>query len=787
MFAGRSRWQTGNLWLATLLLTAAASCCRAEELETAVAVPTAVQEALVRSADNRGELQQALDQVPENQRTGLHFLLENMPERDLRSLSAKFLLDHLAVAYDARAKAKWGAKLSDEIFFEQVLPYANVNEDRDDVRSELHTKFWPVVQDVESISVAAARLNREVFQQLNVRYSTKRRRADQGPRESIETGMASCTGLSILLIDACRACAIPARFVGTPLWSDGSGNHSWVEIWDGDWHFTGAAEPTGDALDQAWFTGRASQATPGDQRHGIFAVSFRRTDLTFPLVWRRSANEVSAVDVTERYAQPQPAATEGLVLLNFRALQPTGSDRCRANLVIKDKAGEVVFRGQTNDETHDANDHVAARLKPGEYQVELQTAGGAVKQTVVAQQDGQLVSLRVTTPADGAAVADLEKFLAGGGTVDQVPQQEFAGAALSRDDAQRARELMAKAHLESIAHARQEEHQAKTLKLGDLEMRWDSTTFGDKPAGGHSLYISMHGGGGAPKAINDRQWENQKKLYQLEEGIYVAPRAPTDTWNLWHQDHIDKFFTRLVEDMIAIEGINPDRVYITGYSAGGDGTFQLAPRMADQLAAAAMMAGHPNETRPDGLRNLPFTLHMGANDGAFNRNQVAAQWKTMLADLRTADPAGYEHWVEIHAEKGHWMDRQDAEGLKWMSKFTRNIIPERIVWLQDDVVHDRFYWLSVKPELAKGGQKIVAKRDGNTITIEQSDVPELTILLRDDMVDLDQPVKVIFDGREVFNGKVDRTATQLAATLVSRGDPQAVFSAALPVQLKETP
>ncbi|MEE9394119.1 MAG: hypothetical protein V3W41_16595 [Planctomycetota bacterium] len=38
-------------------------------------------------------------------------------------------------------------------------------------------------------------------------------------------GTASCIGLSIMLIDAC-AVGVPARFVGTPLWSDGSGNHS---------------------------------------------------------------------------------------------------------------------------------------------------------------------------------------------------------------------------------------------------------------------------------------------------------------------------------------------------------------------------------------------------------------------------------------------------------------------------------------------------------------------------------------------------------------------------------
>ena len=49
-----------------------------------------------------------------------------------------------------------------------------------------------------------------------------------------------------MVIDACRAVGVPARFVGTPLWADKSGNHSWVEVWDKGWHFTGAAEPAGD-------------------------------------------------------------------------------------------------------------------------------------------------------------------------------------------------------------------------------------------------------------------------------------------------------------------------------------------------------------------------------------------------------------------------------------------------------------------------------------------------------------------------------------------------------------
>src|SRR5262249_58632623 len=89
-------------------------------------------------------------------------------------------------------------------------------------------------------------------------------------------------------------------------------------------------------------------------------------------------------------------------------------------------------------------------------------------------------------------------------------------------------------------------------------------------------------------------------LYKLSEGIYVAPRAPTNTWNLWHEGHIDRLFGRLIEDYIALGAIDPDRVYVMGYSAGGDGVYQIGPRLADRWAGAAMMAGHPN---PAALRN----------------------------------------------------------------------------------------------------------------------------------------------------------------------------------------
>ena len=140
-----------------------------------------------------------------------------------------------------------------------------------------------------------------------------------------------------------------------------------------------------------------------------------------------------------------------------------------------------------------------------------------------------------------------------------------------------------------------------------------------------------------------------KALYKPEEGVYLVPRAPTNSWDLWHQPHIDVLLDRLIADLIVVENVDPDRVYLLGYSAGGDGVYQLAPRLADILAAASMMAGHPNDACAKGLRNIAFMLHVGANDSAYNRNRVAREWAAQLEQLRAEDSEGYVHSAHIHA------------------------------------------------------------------------------------------------------------------------------------------
>jgi pimeloyl-ACP methyl ester carboxylesterase len=352
---------------------------------------------------------------------------------------------------------------------------------------------------------------------------------------------------------------------------------------------------------------------------------------------------------------------------------------------------------------------------------------------------------------------------------------------LTKNEAETAVAELSQQRLAMLKAERAAEIEAKSITIGDKTMKWLEKTFGDAPEGKRSLWISMHGGGQTASSVNDQQWKNQLSLYQPKEGIYVAPRAPTDTWNLWHQDHIDPLFVRLIEGMIATRGVDPDKVYLMGYSAGGDGAWQLAPRMADRFAAVAMMAGHPGDANLEGVRNVAFGIFCGANDAAYDRNKRTKEGGEKLAELQKNDPEGYPHMCRVYPGLGHWMNLRDAEAVPWMEGFQRRTWPQKIVWVQDDVTHSRFYWISLSEKNFPKGSKLVATVEGQTISLEGLVPPGTSLWLSDELLNLDQPVTVKVNGKVAFSGKVKRTKEAIAAAIEDRLDLNSCPTAKLPL------
>jgi hypothetical protein len=710
-------------------------------------------------------------------RSAARFLVEHMPARDRESLSAEFLTTNLDLAFQARAEFPWAKAVPADLFHNDVLPYAVFDETREPWRADFLEKARGLVKDARTATEAAQALNRGLFKLINVHYNTGRKRPNQSPSESVALNKATCTGLSIILVDACRAVGIPARAVGTPLWANERGNHTWVEVWDGDWHFTGADEFDANGLDRGWFVGDAAQAKADVPKHAIYATSWKR-DVAFPMVWARGSDTVAAVNVTARYAKT--VAPAELARLGVRLWDKAGGTRLAAKVCVLDGVRRQCALAETKAGTADLNDMPRFTLKPGATGWLRFTLGSEVREmpfAALAQGDPTIDARWSELQPVSAALAELEGWLA-------LPEAERKADApalqvpLSRTEADRALELLVADRTAQLRAERRDELEQKSITLGGKTLRWMDKTFGDAPKNGRSLWISMHGGGNAPATVNDKQWTNQVGLYQPAEGIYVAPRGPTDTWNLWHEGHVDGLFQRLIEDYVALRGVNPDKVYLMGYSAGGDGVWQLAPRMADRFAAAAMMAGHPNEASLLGLRNLPFAIFMGGEDKAYNRNKIAAERGALLDQLEKDDAGGYVHFVRIYEGLGHWMQRKDAEGIPWMAQFARNPWPKRVVWQQDDVVHERFYWLQVGDRAAiRERQKIVATVTGRTIAVEGDSTATLSLRLSDRLLDLDEPLKVTLNGREVFAGPVVRRAANLVKSLQGRADSSAAATA----------
>lgn len=362
--------------------------------------------------------------------------------------------------------------------------------------------------------------------------------------------------------------------------------------------------------------------------------------------------------------------------------------------------------------------------------------------------------------------------------------QKFARKKLSKAEAEEAAMIIDSMWIAKSAKELNEQWKKLTISDDSLQLACACRDFGPMPKDGRSLYISLHGGGECPKDVNDGQWMNQIYLYQLPEGLYVAPRAPWNTWNMWHRKGLDGLFEDLIRACVVFEGVNPNKVYLLGYSAGGDGVWRMAPRMADKWAAASMMAGHPGNASQENLMNLPFMIWMGENDTAYDRNILAREKGVVLDSLAVANPGKYIHSTHILKDKGHWMDSEDAGAISWMAQYRRNPYPKQIVWRQEEVVRKNFYWLSAPEEELGHGKKVVVSIEGNIIDIRQCDYSRIRIYLNDNMVNLDKKVTVMYKGKKIAKKKLKRTIANMYRSLNEHNDRSYAFPCFIDIDIR---
>ena len=363
----------------------------------------------------------------------------------------------------------------------------------------------------------------------------------------------------------------------------------------------------------------------------------------------------------------------------------------------------------------------------------------------------------------------------------------------------------------------EQEFADRRIPYGDVVMKFTARLakpVGEKPEDGYPVYIAFHGGGQSDTPfMNDSQWRAMQRYYDgyLSNAIYVTTRGVRDTWNTHFNDESYPLYDRLIQMLILTMDADPNRIYLEGFSAGGDGVYAVAPRMADRFAGANMSAGHPNGVNFLNMKNLPIQLQVGEFDDAYDRNLATVEYDDLLNELQE-EYGGFEHRTLVHADCGHnfgdsytkklpvmanpqaWRDEGDRTTVdvdsyppSWLEEFVRNPLPEEVIFDLTTRAPSRsvtsFYYLRAPFETTEGTIIAGFNRDENTVTIRTENLNgPYSVLLNEEMVDFARPVTFVVDGKSVTMEVVPLMSV-LEETTAERGDPNYQFEAEISSEL----
>ena len=200
-----------------------------------------------------------------------------------------------------------------------------------------------------------------------------------------------------------------------------------------------------------------------------------------------------------------------------------------------------------------------------------------------------------------------------------------------------------------------------------------------EPGKKYPLVVFLHGAG-------ERGTDNEKQLIHgvpqfatLENRkkypcFLIAPQCPEEKkWVEvdWSADshtqpkepgEVGKLTLTLIEEEIKELPVDPTRVYITGLSMGGYGTWDLVARRPDLFAAAAAICGGADETTAPKIKDIPIWAFHGAKDTAVKPDRS----RHMIAALKKA--GGKPKYTE-YADVGHnsWDNAyRDPQFFQWL-------------------------------------------------------------------------------------------------------------------------
>jgi predicted peptidase len=193
--------------------------------------------------------------------------------------------------------------------------------------------------------------------------------------------------------------------------------------------------------------------------------------------------------------------------------------------------------------------------------------------------------------------------------------------------------------------------------------------YGKDPKKKWPMIYFLHGRGESYGPLSlVKKWGPPKRVEKSPNAPYIVVSPQCPGRESWRQPRQLDILTGLLDDVVKNYRVDADRIYLTGLSMGGYGSWALAARMPQRFAAVAPICGGGRVEDAKKLVNLPIWVWHGDSDPAVplkrSQEMVEAIRKAggKRVRLTTLEHIGHNSWSAAYAtpELYAWMNQQRA-------------------------------------------------------------------------------------------------------------------------------
>lgn len=305
------------------------------------------------------------------------------------------------------------------------------------------------------------------------------------------------------------------------------------------------------------------------------------------------------------------------------------------------------------------------------------------------------------------------------------------------------------------------------------------------PLESYPVIIFLGGGGGRGDFTFLSMCRNLRQAGLLDEYILLVPQAQ----GRWWEREREILFRQVFGQMLRRFSIDTDRVYLSGYSNGGTGTYYYSVHDPQRFPAVFSIMGFPfvkNEPpisqddmqMLDNLKNTAVFLMHGDQDEEVDvkGDRFASGYLRQKGyTVKYEELRGRGHDIRL-SEVGARLDR-------WFIGHSRVPDPPIVTFRMNNPLYRQSFWLRIDQERRLPAE-VSGQIKGNSVHIEASNVQLLTVFLNRHLVDLSQKVTISINGKQVYDEIPQPDVKTLLRTARQNLDPRLSYSVSLPISIQ---